>query len=56
LGYLRKTLNTKYIVAMYVPPSLYREWSEKVNPLKSFDSNILLFRNSFDTRLLVLNQ
>ena len=56
LDYLRKTLNQKYIVVMHVPPSMYREWSEKVNQLKSFGSTILLFRNSLDTKVLVINQ
>jgi L-ascorbate metabolism protein UlaG (beta-lactamase superfamily) len=51
LDYLVKTLNPKYIVIMHLPPSFYKEWSEKIAQLKQVFPNITLFNNSLESQL-----
>ncbi len=52
LDYLKQTLNPRYIVLMHVPPSLHDEWAKKLEQLKPFFPNIILFNNTLEMRIL----
>ncbi len=49
LDYLVNTLHPKFLVLMHVPPHNYPEWSDKVNQLKTYFPNIILFKNCMET-------
>lgn len=50
------TLNPKYIVIMHVPPSINKEWTEKVEKLKATNSNIIFFENSMDSQTINISK
>lgn len=50
LDYLIKTLSPQYLVLMHVPPGFNEKWSEKVEQLKPAFPNIVLFRNSLESK------
>ncbi|HLP05997.1 MAG TPA: MBL fold metallo-hydrolase [Paludibacter sp.] len=52
LDYLKKTINPKHIVVMHLPPSLYGEWTVKVEKLKHTFPEIILFKNSLEERTI----
>jgi len=54
LDYIRKTLNPKQIIIMHLPPSLYKEWSVKIDQLKQSFPNITLFNNSLEDKIINL--
>jgi L-ascorbate metabolism protein UlaG (beta-lactamase superfamily) len=55
LDYITKILNPKYIILMHLPPTHYKEWSDKTNQLKQSFPNIILFNNSLESKLIHLN-
>jgi len=56
LEYLKKTLNPQYIVVMHVPPSLHEELSVKLEQLKQFFPNLILFKNSIDSQTILVDK
>ncbi|MDP4270594.1 MAG: MBL fold metallo-hydrolase [Bacteroidota bacterium] len=54
LDYLKKTINPRHIVVMHMPPSLYGEWSKKVEQLKQTFPEITLFKDALENKTIGL--
>ena len=56
LKYIMTTLNPKYIIIMHVPPSINKEWTEKVEQLKANYPNIMIFKSSMDSQTIKISR
>ncbi|HLP05992.1 MAG TPA: hypothetical protein VK152_11245 [Paludibacter sp.] len=50
LDYLKKTINPRHIIVMHLPPSLYGEWSMKVEQLKQDFPGLILFKDALENK------